>query len=88
MAAAVGGGRPLLPLRRYIRSPRTHEHPTSPPPRLWQVCYLLRQSLDMRSKWLFRPEHSPEQLSHLPEAVTVSEVLGDPFVWQPQVGHI
>lgn len=54
-----------------------------PPP---QVCYLLRQSLDMRAKWLFRPQHSPEQLAHLPEAVTISDLGGgDPFDWRPQV---
>lgn len=59
-----------------------------PPPVLpaLQVCYMLRQSLDMRAKWLFRPQHSPEQLSHLPEAVRLSDLLGgDPFDWQTQV---
>lgn len=51
-----------------------------------QVCYLLRQCLDMRGRWLFRPALSLEQLSELPEAVTVTDANGDPFVWQPQVG--
>jgi hypothetical protein len=50
-----------------------------------QVCYLLQQSLDMRARWLFRPQYSPEQLAHLPEEATVTRVLGDPFHWQPQV---
>ncbi|KAL4437014.1 hypothetical protein ABPG75_004153 [Micractinium tetrahymenae] len=49
-----------------------------------EVCYLLRQCLDMRSRWLFRPALSPQQLADLPEAVTVTDVQGDPFVWQPQ----
>lgn len=52
--------------------------------RCTQVCYLLRQCLDMRSRWLFRPALSPEQLADLPEAVTVTDVQGDPFAWQPQ----
>lgn len=50
-----------------------------------QVCYLLRQALDMRARWLFRQQFSPEQLAHLPEAVTFSQVYGDPYDWQPQV---
>ena len=29
-------------------------------------------------------QHSPEQLAHLPEAVTISDVRGEPFAWQPQ----
>jgi len=117
------------------------------PSLLPQVCYLLRQSLDMRNKWLFRPQvsqyrnctavwcanscaaagrqaatrvlcfwavdrarlvrrcistplhpplhvlcsllqHSPEQLAHLPEGVTWSDVQGEPFVWQPQASFV
>ncbi|KAL4859603.1 AMP deaminase [Chlorella vulgaris] len=49
-----------------------------------EVCYLLRQALDMRARWLFRQQFSPEQLAHLPEAVTFSQVYGDPYDWQPQ----
>ncbi|KAL4432444.1 hypothetical protein ABPG77_001743 [Micractinium sp. CCAP 211/92] len=49
-----------------------------------EVCYLLRQCLDMRGRWLFRPALSPEQLADMPEAVTVTDAKGEPFVWQPQ----
>ncbi|EFN59016.1 hypothetical protein CHLNCDRAFT_137692 [Chlorella variabilis] len=49
-----------------------------------EVCHLLRQALDMRHRWLFRQQYSPEQLAHLPEAVTVTQVYGDPFSWQEQ----
>lgn len=59
--------------------------PLSAPP--LQVCHLLRQALDLRRRWLFRPQHSPEQLAHMPEAVTVSQVHGEPFSWSPQVGQ-
>ena len=46
---------------------------------------MLRQSLDKRAKWLFRPQYSPEQQAHLPEEATVTRVLGDPFKWTPVV---
>ncbi len=39
----------------------------------------------MRGRWLFRPALSPEQLADMPEAVTVTDAKGEPFVWQPQV---
>lgn len=32
-------------------------------------------------------QHSPEQLAHLPEAVTVSDVQGEPFAWEPQASR-
>eukprot|EP00887_Chlorella_sp_A99_P005265 scaffold1.g5265.t1 len=49
-----------------------------------EVCALLRQAVDLRNKWLFRPLRSPADLAHLPEAATPSEVLGGhPFDWQP-----
>ncbi|PSC67241.1 AMP deaminase isoform A [Micractinium conductrix] len=50
-----------------------------------EVSSLLKQSLDMRARWLFRPVLAPEQQADLPEAVTVSALRGsEPFDWQPQ----
>ncbi|GAB4817976.1 hypothetical protein N2152v2_005022 [Parachlorella kessleri] len=48
-----------------------------------EVCYLLKQAMDLRSKWLFRPLLSPEQQAHLPEATTFSQLIGDPFAYRP-----
>lgn len=38
-----------------------------------------------RQRWLFKPAVGPEQGAHLPEAAVVSQLRGDPFVWQPVV---
>lgn len=75
---------------RHAHTTHTHTFPHPLlllllPPSRPQVCHLLRQALDMRHRWLFRQQYSPEQLAHLPEAVTVTQVYGDPFSWQEQV---
>ena len=47
-----------VPSKPYAPAFTAALRPRSPPlfPPYPQVCYLLRQSLDMRNKWLFRPQ--------------------------------
>lgn len=46
------------------------------------VCHMLKKALDERSKWVFKPRLSPEDMVDVPEAQLMRHCLGDdPFHW-------
>eukprot|EP00884_Botryococcus_braunii_P015280 jgi/Botrbrau1/2435/Bobra.0395s0056.1 len=46
------------------------------------VCELLKQCLDLREKWLFRPAVPPEAMGPLPEVAAPSDLRADVFKWE------
>eukprot|EP00878_Enallax_costatus_P016118 GHUV01016904.1.p1 GENE.GHUV01016904.1~~GHUV01016904.1.p1 ORF type:complete len:746 (+),score=242.14 GHUV01016904.1:255-2492(+) len=48
-----------------------------------EVCAMLVECLELRRKWLFKPQFTPEQRRHEPEAAAPLEIDSEPFRYRP-----